>query len=489
MTMGTLVQYMIYPNSSLFVKLANVVLKNPLLTSITTFLLWASVFSIKGDLTAPLIGDEADYIQRGVLLANEGFSAVADGYRPPFFIFIISALSHFFQGDELTLSVRLFNLALVSIVPGAWLYATKSSSINRDVFILMASFTAAWPPFFYFGSFAIAEGISFLALNVLIITTLSFNLSTKVFVHIAKSIACACIITILFLSKANNILIAPACAIIVFFSIKARFVERIFICAVMTILTAILIFPWVSFLHNTLGEYKLTTSGGLNLLVGTGYYSFGMTEHLDQSVLPEKYIGLKNRFHQTPSGPSALAFEDEQALARTQNNLEVDNISRQIAIKIWSKKPTEQVVYGGLKILHSLGGSLRDFQDYFIISFFLFTTICSIFCLSKGIHRRIIYLHWLIAGAGFFVAFFYLPDIRFKTFYFDSSALWVLSATLSVFFKPTLVIQPIKGGDRKKSFLRCRGATRRNRSSRIARSEHLSVFCLPTLRHYAANIL
>ena len=200
----------------------------------------------------------------------------------------------------------------------------------------------------------------------------------------------------------------------------------------LTIFSLILISPWIIFLHKSLGEYKVTTTGGVNFLVGTGYYSFGMADHIDTAVLPLKYIASNNNFHQTSNGPSALSIDDENLLLHAHNTLQVDDISMQIAKKIWHNKTNEQIINGCLKVLHSLGFSLRGWNDYFGVLFFVVVIICSIFCVYKKVYKEIICFHWLVAFCGFCMAFIWLPNIRFKTFYFDSSALLVIATVISM---------------------------------------------------------
>ena len=406
-------------------------LKSPFILSILIFLSWALLFYLKGNLTGPLVGDEADHINRGLQLSREGFAAFADGYRPPLFVLITSALSYILHDGDLIVGARLFNLALVSAIPGVWLYASKSDTTDRVMCALMAVFTSIWLPLFHYGAPAIAEGVSFFALNLLLIMTISFSSPKSLAKNIGKAFVCGFLIALLTLSKANNILVAPGCAIAAFFLIKSGLVGRVSICLVMALVAAILIFPWVAFLHHQSGEYKLTTTGGLNVLIGTGHNFIGNTDRLDPTALPDKYILSHFEFHQTPNGPSALSVEDEVSLAMAKNRFELDDIAKQIGIRIWKTYPAEQSIYASLKVLHSVGGSLRGGTDYALLLFAAITIVCSIFCLINNIHRPIISLHWLLAFAGFFVSFVFLQPIRFKTFYFDSSALLVISATLS----------------------------------------------------------
>ena len=422
-------------NKNIIVRIYSILIKYPLIFSIIVFAIWSSIIFITGQLTSPLKGDEDDYLALGILTSMNGVIALNDGYRPPLLILIISAISKVLSDNNLIIFVRLFNLFFISIIPGIWLLVSKSFYKKNNPYIIMAFISSIYYPFYFFGSSIHAEAISILGLNVLIIETLDFYKSDKLNLtyYIKKSIICGFIISALFLTKANNILVAPVCIFIILLSHNLSLVNRLYSILFIILSVFILSLPWILFLHNSLGEYKLTTTGGYNFLVGTGYYSFGMADNLDKSVLPIKYIISQNKFHNTPDGPSALSIEDDKKLYNTSNTLETDNISLKISKNIWSTKTHEQIIHGFLKILHSIGFSLRGWSDYIVLSFTFIVISCSLYCAYNKLYFEVINFHWMLAISGFLIAFVFLPNIRFKTFYFDSSGLLVISFAISLF--------------------------------------------------------
>jgi len=419
-------------------RLIRIYVRHPVLLGICVLIFWSLIFWIKGSLTTPAVGDEVDYIQRGILLSHQGLSAIADGYRPPLFVFICAALSYFFDEHLLLIAVRLLNIAFVSAIPWAWLSAYKSSGRSNSTFALMSILTSVWPAYYYFSCQALAEAISFLLLNLLLILTLSFSSQSSHAKNVIKSITFATIIATLTLSKANNILIAPACVVLAFYQLNSKILYKLTLLLVTVTTSIVIIFPWISLVQKTTGEYNLSTTGGINLLVGTGRYYFGMSDGLDMSALPDRYIANRVEFHKTPYGPSALTSDQERLLENTKTVWEQDAVSKAASLKIWNENRYIQCIYGLTKIIHSIGGSIRGLTDYFSIAFFGLTIVCSLYCLTIKIDRQIVLTHWLFALSGFIVAFFYLPNMRFRTFYFDTTGLLICATALHIIFEKLL---------------------------------------------------
>jgi hypothetical protein len=52
---------------------------------ILTSIFWILCSLGMGNFYRPLVGDEGDYIGRGIAIINNGLLTIADGYRPPLF--------------------------------------------------------------------------------------------------------------------------------------------------------------------------------------------------------------------------------------------------------------------------------------------------------------------------------------------------------------------------------------------------------------------
>jgi hypothetical protein len=419
-------------------RLIGVFVRHPSLLLLSVFIFWSLIFWMKGSLTAPASGDEGDYIGRGITLTHQGLSAISDGFRPPFFVFICAAVSYLVGDNFVLTGVRLLNIAFVSAIPWVWLSAYRSSGRSNGTFGLMAIFTSVWPLYYFFASRVYAEAISFLLLNLLLLLALSFSNQSSHGRYLIKSIVFGAIIAALTLSKANNLLIAPPCALLAFLQLNTKFFYKVTLLLVSVITCIVMMFPWISLVQKTTDEYNLSTTGGVNLLVGTGRYYFGMADELDLSMLPDRYIGNHLKFHQTPRGPSALSSDQEHLLDSAKTVWARDDVSKAISMQIWHEDRTIQSVYGLTKVIHSVGGSMRGLSDYFSIAFLGLTIICSLYCLKVKTNRQIVLTHWLFALSGFFVAFFYLPNIRFESFYFDTTGLLLCAASLHILWGKTL---------------------------------------------------
>ncbi|MEM6904427.1 MAG: phospholipid carrier-dependent glycosyltransferase, partial [Pseudomonadota bacterium] len=134
-----------------------------------TFVFWALVLWALGRLTAPLAGDEPDYLSRGQGFLAEGWRALADGYRPPGFPLLVALVERTLPGSDHHLALRLINLALASLVPAIWWLAAHALGPDRRVFELTALLVAAWPGFYLLSGRIMAEGMVLLGLSLVLV--------------------------------------------------------------------------------------------------------------------------------------------------------------------------------------------------------------------------------------------------------------------------------------------------------------------------------
>ena len=396
--------------------------RSPLVIWITVFLLWVLIFFISGANQRSPIGDEGDYLRRGIDLIERGTNTLADGYRPPLFPIIISLLYKLVGNEWLLNSTRLLNIALISIVPAIWYFQYQKSD-GETKFAFMSLLTALWPPFYIFAFSVLAEAASFLFLNLLLISSIGL---LKVKKLIGKLIfITAILIACLFLLKANNILVALPLGVFILLFSYGNWLKKFWRVGLLAIFSAILVISWPIFLYQKSGHLVVTTTNGLNLLLGTGYYNFGMEE--DYSTI---YNIKKKELH---SGVYPGLNEEQITLLKSagKNKYSINNVSKNIAIDIWINNTENQISYSYFKIAHSLGMSFRGMQDYITFTFFLLTICASIYLKILRTNQEIIFLHWGLALMGFVIAFFWLPNIRFKTFYFDTTGLYLISCIIS----------------------------------------------------------
>ena len=412
--------------------------------------IWTLLAYLSGIFSLPYVKDELDYIGRGLFLMQKNFAVLSDGYRPPLFPLWIGFVHYFVPEEFLLNTIRILNILMVSLIPTLWFRVAYKNRDNdrKNIYLFMALLTAIWLPFYLFSFYALAEAGSFLFLNILLITILGYEQDKTEQDFYRRTALISIILTLLFFLKANNILIAVPVALFVFFTLNARWKSRIAIVSFMSSLTLILIMPWIIFVSTSTGKLNISTTGGYNLLVGTGHHYNIMTP--DVNNLPYKYIHPPTATqdkeqpiisilskedllsYQTAQRKVAGAklYTDERAKARGN----FDKVCKQIGIKIWRENTKEQVIHGFLKIIHSYGGSLRGAKDYITIGFLLLLFLTSISLWKNSTHRSIIMLHWGFVLSGFLIVFLFLSNMRFKTFYFDTTALFILAIYMSTLF-------------------------------------------------------
>lgn len=395
---------------------------SPLGVFLSVFAVWLLLFLFLGVHHKPAAGDEIDYINRGIEFFENGWSAFSDGWRPPLFPLLVAFLNLFVDANSLLNLVRITNIALVSIVPALWFYEHLVSG-KRKSFLFMTMFTSAWPAYYLLAFTAYAEAASFLFLNILIIITLRIKSSDK---FLALSfVGFPLCLAVLFLFKANNVLISVPFGLYVLFFGAGSFARRFFRVSIMALITAMMISPWLVFLKSEMGEWVATTTGGYNLLVGTGHHSFGMES--DDETIHREYL------FDAYGGEFPEITSEEVALINSQPSKHLmDKVSKDVAFRIWSEDTKRMINMSFRKVMHSYGMSFRGAGDFVIFSFLLASVVASVILLYKNKFVDIVFLHWSMALVGCVVAFFWLPNIRFKIFYFDTTAFYLMACLFSV---------------------------------------------------------
>ncbi len=430
-------------------KIVSRIYNNPVNIAFIFFILvlsfWTLVSVFLGKLSAELSGDEVDYVRRATALLDIGWFALADAYRPPLYPIILGFLKYTVNENQLIPAGRILNIASVALLSSIWLYfGIKKRGVNK--FLIAAFLIALWPQFYYFSFQLYAESISFLGLGflILIAATTSDKECKDISWHTVVFIAF--IISFLFLLKANNVLVAIPIGLFFLFTLDINLKDKIFKLFVMTFLVILISSPWFIYVKNHTGMVKATTTSGMNLLVGTGYTSLGMEP--DKKALTYTFIEKRHILKSTEIGDVALTNESLEILLNLHNEKKQINPFTQenvnwysfyeketmdIAKNIWKENTLEQVIYGFVKIFHSFGGSLRGVTDYITLGIFFISIALSIVIFFDKFNRRFVYLHWGITFFGALLIYFFLPNIRFKTFYFDMSFLLLLAISIESF--------------------------------------------------------
>lgn len=384
-------------------------------------IIWCGLAVLTRKLGADLSGDEIDYFQRGLKI---GSGSLSDGYRMPGFPVWISAFNLVVPKSILIEVLRFVNILAVALVPGLWWWnAEKAPAPLKTGFYVMGILTLLWPPFFLFSFSLLAEGLSFALLNLLVLLLFTTDQNSKGSHYLWMGLC----LSGMFLLKANAILVSVPVFIFLLLTSKRR--RRI---SLLLLPVTITVLAWILFLSSTTGHLLVSTNSGVNLLVGTGHYSFGMKP--DKGAAPTKFL--------SGSEPNTISNEDIESLSQAKKIKEVvlkkvtvNQAAQKIAYDIWGDQTGQQIKHGMLKIIHTQGGSIRGIKDLITLFFFFAVLISSGLLFRESSLRRFVKLHWGFAFSGFFLAFFFLPNIRFKTFYFDTTGLFIIALLLAHFYK------------------------------------------------------
>ncbi|SOC57454.1 hypothetical protein SAMN05421509_109114 [Chromohalobacter canadensis] len=388
------------------------------------FSAWVMVFFLLGINQKPATGDEIGYINRGVGFLENGWRALSDGWRPPLLPLLVAFVNLFVDIDSLLNTVRVINISFVSVVPALWIGEyIVSRRDNRLIF--MALLTALWPAYYFLAFSVYAEAASFLLLNILLLLSIRLKRSSKLLS--INSIGFSLCLAMLFLFKANNVLVSIPFGLYILFFGSGVFLKRAARVSVLAIMAFLLISPWLVFLKNEGGEWVATTTGGYNLLVGTGHHSFGMGS--DNRAIHRKYL-----FDAYGGEFPRINSEENNIIDSQPDKYSLNKVSSSIAMRIWSEDTREMLNFSIRKVMHSYGMSFRGVMDYVVFLLLASSIVASVFLLCFKRCYDVIFLTWSMFFVECVVSFFWLPNIRFKVFYCDTVTFYLLASFVSMAF-------------------------------------------------------
>jgi hypothetical protein len=356
--------------------------------------------------------DEADYLARGAALAQgDWLRAWGDAYRPPLYPLFVAAFA--WTGDT-RLWCRVFQILFQAAIPLLLWRAAERGTLERRYGRAAALLFALWPPFLYCAPIAMAETLSFGLLALLMLRYVG--------APAPSGLGGACVsglwIAALCLLKANNVLALTALASAIWARAGLRASVRH--SAAVAAFTLLGLSPWLAFTHQQLGRPVLTSTLGVNLLIGTGTFSAGMVP--DRGSLPERYAlraGLRDHSLREPARPApgpAAAEWDARLSAR--------------AWRAWQERPIPTATYALFKLLHSYGFSLRFGRDALLALGNLLMLAALAVLVRLRCARPLVAWHVAMLLSGVAVNALFLGRPRFQTFYFQVSGLALLACAL-----------------------------------------------------------
>ncbi len=367
---------------------------------------------------APGSNDPADYANRAEIWAHyTGFqNAFADGYRVPGYpAYLLPFLSFF---DEPYRAARAVQLLLSSTLPSLMLILAALITKRLAAGVIAGGLTLAWVPLSYFAPILVPETQSLVCITLLgWCMTLLPECRSKLWWHGTVG----ALLAVLIYLKPNHVLLIPPFIGFVAYQMRHEsWLRRGWASVPACCVAVALVAPWSIFASSQTGMFvPLSTTQGLNLYLGIG---MGVPANAETGLhdIVAKRLNLQDQ------------ARDEQILAEAAKLSvpESHKFYQAKAKEIWKERPLATATYGLAKVAHSFGASLRGMKDWALL---LHTT--AVFAATAWLWRRGEHRGWCMFLALSFVfeaaqAFWFLPNIRFKTIFLDLQATIVLALAI-----------------------------------------------------------
>jgi len=365
------------------------------------YMLWSQRFPVWG---APLVGDEGDYLRRALTLRSKGFSALSDGFRPPALPMFLALLPHGDGIDGLAWMARRAQLlVLAGVSAGLTVWGAQT---RRVALVGMGGLLGLSPFLGYYSALVLAETLSF-ALGAALLAGLFFDDGRRPF-------TLGLAVGGLTLLKANQLLWIALPGVWWLMAPRAKRPRLVPWGGRVVAGLGLLLLPWLLATQVWLGAPKLSTTGGFNLLLGTGWHAFGAVD--DPSTLHARVMddlplvrveGITTR----------IAADDVVALRDAPTPLERDRRAGALARRLWETHTSRQVQYGLAKVGHAWGWSARSAKDALVLlRGLVFAGLVMVLVWRR---RSEAWVALASAGAGALLAFVFLPNQRFQVFFVD----------------------------------------------------------------------
>lgn len=374
--------------------------------------------------------DGEDYMGRAYKLARgEGFAAAfRDGIRMPGYPVFLALFAGLLESPART--VRIAQVVLSSaVILLAWLLLS-SLLRSRGKALWCSAVFALWIPFYYFSPVLYAETASIFLIGLFCYSLAGFDPGRSMWTSLPPAIITAALVYL----KPNHILLVPVFLVfLVYVSRQKGIPAAAKLVLIPVVVVMMLLAPWSVFVSRCQHSLvPLTTHGGWNLYLGSGG-GLAHTKPWAQGSLPTRtWNSLHLRdpecpvdaYGQYPSGMRARADRDY----RTR------------ALERWKQRPLALMAYGAVKILHVAGFSFRGPRDLIVMFHFIGSMAFSVYLWKRRRWKEWSLLLWMIAIVVMAQAFFFLPELRFKTVLFDFPALVVSVLGISVLLESDLLV-------------------------------------------------
>ena len=394
---------------------------------------WTALFAATGALTGVGVGDELHYMKAASLFREQGWSALSEGVRPPGMPLMVAVVQEVVPEAWVLFATRCINLALSSLIPAVWVGASPLLRPRR-MGLWMGALSAVWLPFHLLSSLAIAEAMSFLLLNGAALALLLREGSNDTRRNQRQAAVVGLLLALATLMKANIILVLPVFVLLVgrFSGSRPSWDWRPPLVAAVTAVLVLL--PWVALVGARTGTPALANTNGTNLLLGSGYFSFGGIKPNERTLMARFEALLHHGASPvlTHDQYAALADDCEGVTDSGAVTLRCERAALTVARDLWLSRPLELCGLGVAKVLHSLGLSLRGVGDLFRLAVAMAGVVLPLLLWRSGHYRGRVFLHFGVVAAGLAIAFLWLPNQRFAVLYIDTTLLIVAATWLAV---------------------------------------------------------
>ena len=293
---------------------------------------------------SPLAVDAYQYVEYATSWRNEGFKkAFSDLARTPGYPALIYLFTLIFPSTPY-LAIKIFQLLLVGLSVGV--LSNIISIYFKGKVTVLYSFLMSLIPVWYFTPQLLAESVCFFLITIIFLFIQRLVVSDN---YIKIVLGISFIFGIMVYFKPNNIIFVP---FIIFSFMILNLKKSIRYISLYLLVLFLILLPWM--IHSEVNQknfFSLATSKGASLYIGTGMQS----EQSTNQVLVDS--ARKWRVSKEFNALDVVEFD------YTMTSQQIDDAFLEGALKIWKKRPLQQIGFSIDKILIAFGLKANSLKD------------------------------------------------------------------------------------------------------------------------------
>jgi hypothetical protein len=293
---------------------------------------------------SPLAVDAYQYVEYATSWRNVGFKeAFSDLARTPGYPALIYIFTLIFPSTPY-LAIKIFQLLLIGFSVGV--LSNIISRYFKGKVTVLYSFLMSLIPIWYFTPQLLAESVCFFLITIIFLFIQRLAVSDN-YIKIVLGISFVFGIMVYF--KPNNIIFVP---FIIFSFMILNLKKSIRYISLYLLVLFLILLPWM--IHSEVNQknfFSLATSKGASLYIGTGMQS----EQSTNQVLVDS--ARKWRVSKEFNTLDVVEFDS------TMTSQQIDDAFLEGALKIWKKRPLQQIGFSIDKILIAFGLKANSLKD------------------------------------------------------------------------------------------------------------------------------